>query len=182
MGNNRCFSYTKETHTMSGKKTYSAGQLAALQVCAVPVGALVGGVNGIVGKFSLSFFNPSLASAAGTLGTFADVGALSFSFFFIPHLLKEHYFDNSGVLEEEPILKAILKDITGLFLQVSSVVLAALILGLPPLGATVIASVILPLTTSLLSGFFKLTAHCLNDTKSETPAEEGLNFTGNFLR
>ncbi len=108
------------------------------------LGALWGGLNGSIGKYSLSFFNPNFASVAGNFKTFALMSAISTPLFILPNILLDGFISNNQILKDYPNLQEILKSTAALLMQLSGVVAAALTLGLPPFGATVISMMILP--------------------------------------
>lgn len=117
----------------------------------VPVGALVKGVSGSIGKYSLSFFNPVLASTAGNFVTFLGMGALTTLIKFIPALVSKHLVDNNDYLNKHPFLKNILNDTIGFSLTLAATVASAAIIGFPPFGATVLCMMIIPTAIYALS-------------------------------
>jgi len=149
--------------TKNVKTNYTAEEIALQMAVAVPVGAVCHGIFGSLGKFSLSFFNPSLASCAGTFSTFAGVGAIALPLVIIPKLLKAKFFDNSSMLEDYPVLKNQLSKISDVFISIGSVATAALILGIPPFGATVISIMVIDVAVTALKALYTLASACLND-------------------
>ena len=127
------------------------------------IGALSTGVGGTISKFGLSLFNPSLASTAGTFGTFAGLGAIAAPLAVIPYLLKQHFFDEKSVLKDHPILKKELSSTFNLINIATSTVTAALILGIPPFGTTVIVALAIPVISHALDSIFTLVSALLNN-------------------
>ena len=144
------------------KAIYNPTLLALSLATSSPVGALLNGISGSVGRFSLSFFNPALASSAGTFWTFAGVGAIAGPLALIPLLLKEEFFDKSSLLEDHPTLKDSLSKIAETLIQLGSITSAALILGLPPFGATVISMMVVSVALNTLGSLCLLVSDCLN--------------------
>lgn len=147
------------------------GGLIIAGAIAAPFGALFGGVEGVLGRYGLSFFNPVMASAAGTFGTFAAMGAIAAPLLIIPKLLTDHFLNKSSFLNQHPNLKGFLADTNALLLSLAATATAALILGLPPLGATVISMMIIPAALYALSTLCRFINICLNlEAEEDRPA------------
>ena len=156
--------------------------MIAATVIAAPFGYVAGGIGGSISRWGVSFFNPALASAAGTFGTFGVMGALSAPLTIIPSLLLDHAFKNSKFLNENPILKSFLYDTASILLNVATTCAAAAILGFPPFGATTICMMALPVTFYALKQLCNAVNACLasGDDLDPSSLSEGMN-TGHAL-
>jgi hypothetical protein len=154
----------------NNEEALTPGELIIAGGILAPLGALFGGINGILGRYSLSFFNPVLASAAGTFGTFAAMGAIAAPLMIVPKHLTEHFLNKNEYLKEHPNLQGLLLDTNKLLLSMGAVTTAALLLGLPPLGASVIAMMIIPAIVFALSSICRLVNLCRNtDIEEDSP-------------
>ena len=158
------------------------GGLIATSILSAPFGYLAGGISGSIGRWGVSFFNPAIASVAGTFGTFGGMGALSAPLMIIPGLLLNHAFNKSKFLNENPNLKAFLTETAGLLLNVATTSAAAAILGFPPFGATTICMMALPVTLYALKQLCNAVNACLASGNDLDPSSlgEGIN-TGHAL-
>lgn len=125
---------------------------------ALNAGAANGVMFGLSGQFSVSFFNPALASCAGSFMTFAGVGALTGCLFVIPYLLKKRFFDEKSFLDEQPQLKNKISLITNTLSIIGGLIASAVILGLPPFGATVIIMMVIPSAMAFITALFSTIA------------------------
>ena len=136
-----------------------AGVLIA-EAIAAPVGALVYGVTGILGKSCLSFFNSSAASAVGGFSTFAAVGAIAAPLAILPHKISDHLITNSSFLKKHPFLQKFLSDTVYLLLNLASVTAATAMLSLP-LVPTVMCAMIIPAAFYLLNQLINVIQACI---------------------
>lgn len=129
---------------------FNPADIIAESIAAAGVGALFGGIRGSVGKCGLSFFNPALASTAGTFFTFAGVGAIALPLAMIPMKIKKLLLENSTFLSDKPVLKQFIDLTSSALIVLTSVTAAATILG-TPLGTTLLCMMMLPLTIDTLA-------------------------------
>ncbi len=87
---------SKDTNLLEDTKP-SLKFKAVFAAIAAPCGALFDDVNGLIGKYSLSFFNPNLASVAGTFKTFALMGAISV--YILPRLILDTFISDNHFLK-----------------------------------------------------------------------------------
>lgn len=125
---------------MAIKRPLTASDVIVESIVAAPIGALVGGASGIVGRGAISFFNPAVATAAGTLGTFAGVGLIAAPLMVIPNYITRHLLSQSEFLKKHPNFAAILED-TSEYLYT---------LGAVAVGAGLISSAILPTMAAMM--------------------------------
>ncbi|HHF7344293.1 TPA: hypothetical protein ACPSKB_000696 [Legionella feeleii] len=141
-------------------------------VIAAPLGPLIYGVEGIIGKYSLSFFSPAIASAAGTFASFAGVGAIALPLFFFSSSITENFIEKSSSLKENPNLKEFLKDTSNLLIELGSLTTAAAILQ-APIAITLLCSMIIP--TAIYA--FKTLQNAINSVATFFPEETIFSLT-----
>lgn len=132
--------------------------------------AAFSGVSGWLGKYSLSFFRPDITNLAGGFGNFAGVGLIAQAFRFIPAILAHNLLNSSRFLEEYPNAKALLENTSKWMLTLGSTALAAMAIGLPPFGATVICMMVIPTFYTLLSNVVTLINACNQYTEEASLA------------
>lgn len=127
----------------------------------------------VIGRYATSFFNPALANAAGTFGTLAAVGAISAPLTILTKMLIDSLIKNSGFFAKHPKLKATLNEATDILLSLATSAAAATMLGLPPLGATVIVSHVVPVAIFAMNAIISSINSLLNliDNEPEEPTE-----------
>lgn len=108
-----------------------------------PIGALVGGISGGLGKCAVSFFNPAMASAAGSFLTFAAVGAIAAPLMILPKLITDYLINKSHFLNKHQNLKEFLENTSTFLLTLGAVAASAAILG-TPIGPTIICMMVIP--------------------------------------
>jgi hypothetical protein len=140
----------------------------------IPVAALGGGIQGFAGRTALSFFNPVMAGVAGSFASFAGMGAIACPLIIIPHLLTAHFFNKSAFLNTHPNLKGVLLSTNNLLLTLGAVTTAAVLLGMPSLGATVIAMMIVPTLMFALSTLYHAVKACIDLRAPAEAAEEDI--------
>lgn len=147
------------------------GYFIGSSLVAAPFTALFGGLEGVIGRSTISFFNPVIASTAGSFGTFAVMGALTFPLAILPSLLVDHAFKNSTFLNNYPKTKEFLHDSATLLINFAAVSTAALIIGLPPFGITVLCMMVVPTVIFALKQICNVVNDCLNNEAApESPA------------
>ncbi|WP_133136852.1 hypothetical protein [Legionella rowbothamii] len=125
------------------------------QMCSeAGVGAVYGGVGGVVSKYVYSFFSPEMVSNAGNFLSFAGVGALAALLKWVPQLLTKDYLNNNDYLAEHTILKSFIENSLKLAYSFAAVAASAALIGCP-VGPTVACMMLLPTITWVLT--------CLND-------------------
>lgn len=107
-------------------------------------GALGGGIVGVLGKFTGSFFAPGLVNGAGGFMAFAGVGALAALLRWIPELLTNQYIENNAFLKEHPHLQSIIKESSKLAYWSASIAASAALVG-SPVGPSLVCMTLLPL-------------------------------------
>lgn len=146
----------KATESNSTKiKNLAVGGTIACAIAA-PLGALSGVANYFIGKSFLSFFDPVMAGTVGSIGTFASVGAIAAPLAVFPYLLIEALAAKSSYLNRNPNFKNILMNTSQLLLGLGAVTCSALMLGIPPFGATVISMMVLPVAIFALKTLFNV--------------------------
>lgn len=135
---------------------------------AAPFNAVFGGINGMIGRSSISFFNPIIASTAGSFGTFAVMGALTLPLVILPSILIDHAFKNSTFLSNYPKTKDFLHDSATLLTNFAAISTAALVMGLPPFGITVLCMMVVPTLLFVLKQICNVVHDCLNKEAERT--------------
>jgi hypothetical protein len=124
---------------MPNSRKVTAGDI----ISEVPRWAFGGAVQGIIGRWTLSFFNPVLARAAPGFLMSAALGAIATPLAILPALLLDKALANSSYLNTHPNLKDCLTDTASILLNAGVVTVAALLLN-APLTATLASYMILP--------------------------------------
>jgi len=127
------------------------------------------GVKGWLGKYSLSFFRPDITSMAGGFGTFAGVGLIAAAITLIPRILSHNLMNSSSFLDHHPYAKSLLANTSDWMLTLGATALAAMAVGLPPFGATVMCMMVLPTILTLLSNTVTLVNASLQLAENEEP-------------
>ena len=139
---------------------FTPGAILVNAALEIPAGALVGGIQGSLGKALFSFFNAPLASTVGGFGTFAGIGAIAYPLIFLPKLLADHLIDNSAFLARNPNFKAFVSETSSLLVSLGAVTAAAALLG-TPLAPTVISMMVIPAVLYVLSTVCNVINACL---------------------
>lgn len=163
---------TVSTQTVSNtEKKLTAGHVLGHAALSVPVGALVYPLFGSLGKFALSFFDSSMASCAGSFGTFAAMGAIAAPLVIIPSIIKDHFLDHSEFLKNYPNLKGFLNATSSFLINLGAITAAAAMLSIPVFGATVISMLIIPAVCNALMALYHTIQGALDYCqKEERPA------------
>lgn len=131
----------------------------------LPVGYVFSGIEGVLGRTAISFFNSGIASQAGTFATFGSVGLISCPLTFVSSTLADYLIDHSEFLATRPNLKSVVQTSINFLTDILTIEIAAVALGMPPFGATVISLLVIPAAISsfrlLSSGIRLLTENCL---------------------
>lgn len=136
---------------MPKKNNISPDYVVAASIVAAPVGALLGCVNGSIGNFALSFFNPVMAnSIKHVVVTSAALGAIALPLMILPKYLTDHFINNSKFLRKNPNLHGFVKETTDILITLGSVATAAVLLG-TPFAASVVSMMIIPAAMYALS-------------------------------
>lgn len=130
-----------------------------------PIGALANGTSGIIGKYSLSFFSPAMASTAGTFATFAGIGALAYFLSAFPQVITQDFIEDSSFLEENPRIRSFLKYTSSFLIELGSLTVAAAMLG-TPIATTLICSMVIP-TAVYVFNTLKNTINFVEDMPQE---------------
>lgn len=167
------------THPMQPKikeaTKLSPCSLLGEMAIAAPLGALGGLIGGSIGKWGMSFFNPSAAALAGSIGTFALMGAIAAPLTVIPHKITSHFLNNNEFLKTHPNLKGFLKDTATFLYYLGAVAAAAAMLSIPVFGPTVLAMMIIPAAfyaIKTLCAVINGIINCCNSNKNELAAQQ----------
>ncbi|CAM4454812.1 MAG: hypothetical protein LEGION0403_FIIPPAGN_01265 [Legionella sp.] len=131
-------------------------------------GAIGGGVVGVLGKFTGSFFAPGLVSGAGGFIAFAGVGALAALLKWLPEVLTDRYIENNAFLHEHPHLQSIIKASSELAYGFASVAASAALVG-SPIGPTLACLMLLPVVVWALRAITEV-VNALIEEKNSSPA------------
>lgn len=107
------------------------------------VGAVYGGIGGVISKYAYSFFSPEMVNNAGSCLSFAGVGALAALLKWIPQLLTKDYLNNNDYLAEHINLKSFIEKSLNLTYSFAAVAASAALIG-SPVGPTVACMMLLP--------------------------------------
>ena len=135
-------------------------------------GALGAPIVGGVGMIGISFFNPGLVSAAGSLATFVGIGALACPFI---ALFKDAFIrviDKDPYLNQNPDLKDIVRN-SGELLINMVLFSAAASLFATPVCANVACIMLIPVllhSYNILESAFNLLEKALCDSVQTTPS------------
>jgi len=141
-------------------KPLTSSDVIAESIVAMPVGALLGGISGVLGRGTISFFNPVLASAAGTFSTFAGVGLIALPLTVIPNYITNRLLSNSDFLKKHPKLAAFVAD-TSDFLITLGAVAAGTALVSSTFTATLLAVMLIPAVMYALNTICNVINDCL---------------------
>jgi hypothetical protein len=144
------------------KNRLTPGGIIVAGAISAPFGALAGGIFGSLGQYAVSFFNPAMASVAGSFATFAGIGAIAAPLIIIPRILLDHVLNRSAFLAQRPNFKEFIQDTTSLLLNLAVVATAAAIIG-SPIGPTILCMMIIPAAIYLLSTLCRAINACLNN-------------------
>lgn len=156
---------------MAKNKPLTTSDVIVESILAVPVGAVLGGLSGVVGRGAISFFNPVVAGAAGTFGTFAGVGLIALPLTIIPNYITNRLLSQSEFLKKHPILAAFLRD-TADFLITLGAVAAGTALVSSTFPATLTAMMLVPAVLYALNTICNVINVCLgtDEELGYTPA------------
>lgn len=154
---------------MSSMKPLKADEVVGAAIVAMPVGYLVGGVLGVVGRGALSFFSPATASAAGNFATFGTVGLIAYPLMIIPEYISKRLLSQSSFLKTHPLLAKALEDTSSFLIQLGVFTAGAALVS-STFPATLAAMMIIP----AISWALKMICHLVNACfgASETAKDE----------
>ncbi|RUR13591.1 hypothetical protein [Legionella sp. km772] len=145
---------------MAKNKPLTTSDVIAESILAMPVGAILGGISGVLGRGAISFFNPVVAGAAGTFGTFAGVGLIALPLTIIPNYITNRLLSQSEFLKKHPRLSGFLAD-TAEFLITLGAVAAGAALVSSTFAATLTAVMIIPAILYALNTLCNVINACL---------------------
>ncbi|CAM4454768.1 MAG: hypothetical protein LEGION0403_FIIPPAGN_01264 [Legionella sp.] len=132
-------------------------EVFARTVTEAGVGAVFGGLAGVVSQYAYSFFSPELVSHAGDVLSFAGVGALAALLKWLPQLLTKDYLNDNDYLAAHPHLKSFIENSLNLAYSFAAVAASAALIG-SPVGPTVACMMLVPAINWVLI--------CLNEVLS----------------
>lgn len=91
--------------------------------------AIAGGIVGVAGGWTLSFFRPDIASSAPGFYAAAGMGAIAFPLAIIPRLLINRLARDNAFFKDHPTLKEIFKDTASMLVATAGFVGAAMLTG-----------------------------------------------------
>ncbi|MDR3501016.1 MAG: hypothetical protein P4L79_00360 [Legionella sp.] len=155
-----------------GLTSQEFSEIFARMFTEVGVGAVCGGLGGVVSQYAYSFFSPEMVSNAGGFLSFAGVGALAAILKWIPQLLTKDYLNNHNYLAEHINLKSFIENSLNLVYSCAAVAASAALIG-SPVGPTVACLMLFPTITWVLTSLSDGLSACITAHLASNPAKIG---------
>lgn len=150
---------------MPNKTDLTPEDVICSAILSMPFGALGGLISGSLGKVGLSFFNSSMASAAGTAATFAGVGLVAAPLTIIPIYITNKLLANSEFLKTRPKLAKFLADTAGFLITLGAITASVALLS-ASWPATIMAMMVIPTIIYALSTLCNVINACFDPCKA----------------
>lgn len=126
----------------------------------VGLGAVFGGLSGLVSQYAYSFFSPELVSNAGGFLVFSGVGALAALLKWIPQLVTKDYLNDNDYLAEHINLKSFIENSLNLLYSFAAAAASAALIG-SPVAPTVACMMLIPTIIWVLTSLNNVLSACI---------------------